>query len=244
MLNAFLSRCASAAAAAAANSGSKLDVVLGNEGGDMDSIVGSIYMAYFLSVDHSQGAVVVPLLNFPKSDLPLRNDVVQLLKSEGVDANLLMSAVSNDNAGAHGIVDLSDAASSISLFDHNKLTSRQAHLMPLVKRVVDHHADEGIYRDQCTPQIYSIAEVGSASTLVEELFYNNSVPVPQPLMLLAPIVLDTMNFDPIHKKTTPRDEASRDRLMACIPQFDGHDLSKLRARLQEVYVADHAAQGA
>jgi exopolyphosphatase len=220
MINQFLSRCKSSIAAAQLQP----KVVLGNEGGDMDSIVGGVFLAYLLT--QLEGELVAPLLNFATDDLPLRNDVVKLLAKEGVDASLLQSVVAESDTV------LPNGCRHITLFDHNLLAPHERQWEALVQGVVDHHVDEQRYTSQCG--MYEIAAVGSASTLVAELFDRNSITIPSPTLLLAPIVLDTMNFDPVHKKVTPRDVAARDRLVRDIPELQQHgEIDVWFARLSE-----------
>lgn len=197
----------------------------------MDSVVGSVYLAYWLS--ETVSTLHVPLLNFPKRDLPLRNDVLQVLQSHSVDVAALLSVVADGETPGAELVDIAalheadsvaaatsestNALGSFSwklfLYDHNKLTSLQHSLLPRVAGIVDHHADEKLCLD-CSLRV--VAKVGSACTLVEELFHKKELSVPQPELLLGTIALDTMNFDPAFKKTTPRDESARDRLLDVI----------------------------
>ncbi|CUG62141.1 acidocalcisomal exopolyphosphatase, putative [Bodo saltans] len=208
MISQFLYRCKAAIAAGQLHP----KIVLGNEGGDMDSIVGSVYLAYLLTQVDGGDDPVVPYLNFILDDVPLRNDVVKLLAEEGIDTALFQSVVQSPSELA-----LPARCSEITLFDHNVLAPHQREWDALVKRVVDHHVDEQRYPSQCT--LYEVAAVGSASTLVVELFDRRNVAIPSPKVLLAPIVLDTMNFDVKHKKVTPRDVAARDRLIRDIPEL-------------------------
>lgn len=195
----------------------------------MDSIVGSIYLAFLLS-QQGDDNVVVPLINFPIADLPLRNDVMKLFSQENIDINLLRSAVAD---GSDAFVDIKANVTDLTLFDHNKLNPQQTSFASLVRRVVDHHKDENLpYK--ATSDLYEVSEVGSASTLVEELYFARRVPVPQPLLLLSPILLDTMNFDPAHKKVTQRDVASRDRLVTQIPSLQSPEsLTQLFIQLND-----------
>lgn len=228
MLNNFLSRCL-----AARSAGDTYHVVLGNEGGDMDSVIGGIYLAHFLTT--LRGTVHIPLLNFPKCDLPLRNDVFQFLTSQGVDQTLLLSAVADVESATNEML-LSEAwpaTTRLVLFDHNKLTASQSALHDRVADVVDHHADEHLYLAASDDCLRLVERVGSASTLVEELFDKEGIDLPQPKVLLAPIVMDTMNFDPKFKKTTPRDEAARDRLLGRLGSVEPVDVNVFYSTLNE-----------
>lgn len=88
MINSFLSKCIRRAT----EQMSKVTVVMGNEGGDMDSVVGSLYLAmFFEKCETYKVKNAIPVINFPHSDLRLRNDIYMLLAQYGVDTNLLMS---------------------------------------------------------------------------------------------------------------------------------------------------------
>ncbi|EPY31495.1 acidocalcisomal exopolyphosphatase [Strigomonas culicis] len=173
---------------------------MGNEGGDMDSIVGSIYLAYFF--EHSRKYKIqnpVPAINFPLEDLPLRNDVNNFLKELGIEASNLITLVKS-NEGC--FCDINTA--KLVLYDHNKLIDAQQCGCNNVIGVVDHHFDEQLYVDQ-TKDLRIIRTVGSASTLVAELYRDEDMTVPCPILLSAPIIQDTVNFEPAQKKVTPAD---------------------------------------
>lgn len=76
MLNPFLSKCVRRATEQV----SKITVIMGNEGGDMDSVIGSLYLAMFFDkCEVFKVKDAVPVINFPRDDLRLRNDVYMLL---------------------------------------------------------------------------------------------------------------------------------------------------------------------
>lgn len=78
-INEFLRWCLNRAATTV---GGSLVVVMGNEGGDMDSIIGSIYLAMLFNTQKwSKFGPAIPILNFPAGEMPLRNDVVHLLNN-------------------------------------------------------------------------------------------------------------------------------------------------------------------
>ncbi|CAD2221182.1 exopolyphosphatase [Angomonas deanei] len=178
---------------------------MGNEGGDMDSVIGSIYLAYLFDNKKSLGiSNPVPLLNFPVEDVPLRNDVAKLLQELNIDHTKIGSAV---QSGRGIFCNLRQLEPYVILYDHNKLNSSQEYLRNCVVGVVDHHFDEKLYKP--TGQKINVNRtVGSACTLVVELFKREEVPIPCPQLLMAPIVLDTVNFDESQKKVTPADIAA------------------------------------
>ncbi|EKF32375.1 acidocalcisomal exopolyphosphatase, putative [Trypanosoma cruzi marinkellei] len=178
-------------------------IVLGNDGGDMDSIIGSIYLSMYLEKRADLGGgSYIPALNFEQEDLPLRNDVIKLFSKHGIATDYLLSV--KGKPGASGFLDLKSSQANVILYDHNKLIPEQRFLCERVVGVIDHHFDEKLYLDSSS-QFRRIESTGSACTLVAELFQEAELTVPCPELLLAPIVLDTVNFDPSQKKVTEKD---------------------------------------
>lgn len=183
-----------------------LTVVQGNEGGDMDSIVGSIYLAMLFDKQPKFGFEnPVPVLNFASEDFRLRNDVAHLFKELGIDASLLPSV--QKGQPSDNFLDLSTVSASLVLHDHNKLRENQSRYATNVVGVVDHHFDEKEYLET-TSRLRILRTVGSACTLVSEMYRECGEEVPCPTLLVAPIVLDTVNFEPAQKKVTPADIAA------------------------------------
>ncbi|CCW71297.1 unnamed protein product [Phytomonas sp. Hart1] len=198
----------------------ELTVVLGNEAGDMDSVVGSIFLAMFLNSWREYGmAPAVPAINFPLDELPLRMDVYHLFKKIGIDTSLLISVIQSTTLLNHegNYLDLSDILPNVVLYDHNKLSVSQSFLSNNVVGIVDHHFDDKLYVNQRN-RLRVIETVGSACSLVAELYKKVDVTVPCPILLLSSIVLDTLNFDPQQQKATPKDREMFEWLSSLIPE--------------------------
>jgi inorganic pyrophosphatase/exopolyphosphatase len=91
--------------------------VLGNTSADLDSVVGSITLAYYLhKVRYSQHKhlAVTPVINSLRDDLPLRLEVAKALSDEGLEFEDLL--VFSD-------IDWTDK--QIVLFDHNSMNPSQ-----------------------------------------------------------------------------------------------------------------------
>ncbi|KAG8344665.1 DHH family DHHA2 domain [Trypanosoma vivax] len=205
-INAFIKRCAEAYL-----THKSLAFVLGNEGGDMDSTIGSIYLAFYLEKCDMFGLKnYMPVLNFEKEDLPLRNDIIKFFSRHGVSTEHIYSV--KGEVGSPHFIEPQKITSPVILYDHNKLSFDQSCLSELITGIVDHHADEKMYVKQ-TDRLRIIEATGSACTLVAELFREHGLQVPSPELLLGPIVLDTVNFDPAQKKVTERDIMSAKWLM-------------------------------
>jgi exopolyphosphatase len=223
-INDFLRRCLQKVT----NKVQPLTVVQGNEGGDMDSIVGSIYFAFLLEQSsHWQIDNPVPAVNFPLEDLVLRRDVVNLFKEAGLDTSLLMSVQKSQVPDR--FIDLSSLDANLFLYDHNRLISSQGAFDSKVIGILDHHADEKKHMD-LKARRRIIRTVGSACTLVAESFQICEKDVPCPALLDAPIILDTVNFDPAQKKVTPEDMAMHQWLSRKIDD-DSYDSSAVYAKL-------------
>jgi len=90
------------------------------------------------------------------------------------------------------------------LVDHNRLAVPQAIYENSVAEIVDHHTDEG----KSSHAKRKIEMVGSCATLIAEKILAESPSILSQVdakVLLAPILLDTVNMDPQYKKATHKD---------------------------------------
>ncbi|KAJ2829591.1 Exopolyphosphatase [Coemansia sp. 'formosensis'] len=165
-------------------------LVLGNESADLDSMVSSLALAYALSQTQSP---VIPVINARREDLALRPDCAQLLKDE------LPALTFIDDIDLRS---LAQRPLDVWLVDHNAPASRQAFLEPLVRGIVDHHADEG----KCPEALRQIETVASCTTLVAQRLKGMVDPTLAKL-LLAPILLDSSNLSAAACRATPADVA-------------------------------------
>eukprot|EP00796_Vickermania_ingenoplastis_P010757 gene10756-7485_t len=187
-----------------ASSQRPLTVVLGNESGDLDSVVGSICLAFALNNHPSLNfKPAVPALNFDLKDLPLRTDVHKFLQSFNISTDLLLTA-DHSCANTDSFVNVEDDDVRLVLFDHNLLTEPHKQCSTKVVGIVDHHKNEQQYLDT-TRDLRLIKEIGSASTLVAGLCRNNNIPMPFASFLAAPIIIDCENFDLSRNRATPED---------------------------------------
>ena len=165
-----------------------LHVVMGNESADLDSIVCSITYAYFSQWKSNQAEkaaaqedLFFPLINIPRIDFPLRTEVVKafqmcnispedlifvddpvLTQQQPQQLQIPILEIMTSQSRTNPILDL-------ILVDHNALCYKQAHLLPYVREVVDHHKDENLYKDRTEEIKIRIDPVGSCATLVGEL---------------------------------------------------------------------------
>ena len=94
---------------------------MGNTRGDMDSIVGAISLAYYLTLKHKE--LWTPIVNCAKVDFPLKVEIFKHLIQDcklNIDKDLLFW---------NEFVELNRSISEIALFDHNLLDETQAKLL-------------------------------------------------------------------------------------------------------------------
>lgn len=199
-----------------------LTVVLGNESGDLDSVIGSISLAYVLNTSFKFGTTV-PVLNFDPQDLPLRSDVNKFLSLYGITKNMLLTAEKScrDN---ESFVDIANEEIQIILFDHNRMSSCFTGCERKVVGVVDHHKNENLYLET-TQSLRIIKPTGSASTHVVKLCLDHNIDFPFPSFLAAPIVIDCENFDFSRNRATEEDVYAFKWLeRKAVPQLNPLDL--------------------
>jgi len=70
-------------------------LVMGNEACDADSLASSVALAYSASMNKlgdvtPTGAIIAPVINIPRQDLALRQDIVYMLKEASINADDLL----------------------------------------------------------------------------------------------------------------------------------------------------------
>ncbi len=145
--------------------GQTLNVIIGNEAGDADSIISALALSYVKDLscgrddDHENNGTVLepmpmrmPVVSIPRDDMSLRRDVTLLLGLAGVDIEQLIFL---DDEGftsqlqPQPQLQLVDEKMNIqmTLVDHNKLRSTlqqssSSLLSVSVVEILDHHKDE------------------------------------------------------------------------------------------------------
>ncbi|KAF9909716.1 Exopolyphosphatase [Linnemannia zychae] len=192
-------------------------IVTGNESADLDSIVSALTTSFFLSHSNAlPGSIVLPFINIPRIDLALRSDVEFVLETNHINRELLFFR--DDLPLLERLV----AKNQLSLFlvDHNEIMGTMSSLeRAKVVGVIDHHADEGLYKDTANPR--RIEVVGSCSSLVTDHFLKSQMEKEQQQnggknpswvqqvtrLLLGPILIDTQDLKPERHKVKPLDLA-------------------------------------
>lgn len=178
-------------------------VVLGNEAADLDSIISSIVLAYHLESEETSLTSTwcnhVPVINIPRKDFSLRKDAVFLFQLLQVP---VLDLVFIDDLDLQSL--LNQKILSVILTDHNALASSQLFLKDSVIGIFDHHhiesmipLDSLLYKD--------IRMVGSACSLIalhiQSHYVDTLISNTIASMLMSAILLDTVNFSPIERKT-------------------------------------------
>jgi len=178
-----------------------IHLVIGNEAADLDSICGSIARARCLSLQCTDlDGEFFPVVNIQREELKLRKDAKYLFAKLGIDERsvLFIDEVPLVNLHAEGRLKL-------HLVDHNRLAIHQLRFEKEVLSIVDHHADEEITYPQCRKEDKTIHGAGSATTLIaKELLSTCVEEIDAELasLLLAPILLDTVNLSSKYKTTS------------------------------------------
>ena len=214
--------------------------VLGNEAADADSIISSLTYAFLKqwkcdnasckpSLDNLK-TPIIPITSIKRSEMHLRRDVGLLLIEVGMklDDLICIDECNIEKISVEKNLDL-------ILVDHNKLSNSVATLLcadedhhSIVKEVIDHHEDSGLYRAAFIREVAfdmenKKPEVGSTCTIVAEKFLQNenigALNADIATLLIAVIAVDTLNMDPTKKRGTFRDQAALDSLQMHFPDI-------------------------
>lgn len=181
----------------------RLNVCLGNVSCDMDSAVGAILLAYYLTnkneyyKDYGNYEIFwVPVINCPREELNARIDIHHHFKAYNID---IKNLVYIDD------IDLNYYSSNnllnLALIDHNKLDYSQQAWDNSVTFVVDHHVDLHAY--QSARKIIEFC--GSACSMVINLIFEDKLEEILTKEICqffsSAILIDTENFKPSLKGT-------------------------------------------
>jgi len=178
-----------------------VNIVLGNEGGDLDSIVSTVVYAYFMQkqVAADSKELCVPVMNFDKGDVTLKTDVNAVFEKCGLSTSTL---VYRDT-----LVKLRPILKTVTLVDHNELNAELTFLREFVTTIIDHHIDSESFKDLFISK--TVESVGSCCTLIAEKVYNKSeflfTEYPISDLILSAILSDTVNLKPGIGRTTEKD---------------------------------------
>lgn len=198
---------------------SKVHVVIGNEACDLDSTVSAITHAYHLSQDSdSDEAAIIPVLNIPADEVPLRTESTHLLPRCNIQ---LTDLVCKDDIDLKSIPNL-----TLTLVDHNVPADSDTWLDQYVVEVIDHRVNS---RHDDEDRVISITRemVGSCCTLVARQILDKHLEILDHQLvklLLGTILLDTLNLSEAAGRTTPTDEDVVQRLGNLSPRINLQEL--------------------
>ncbi|CAD6577662.1 MAG: Exopolyphosphatase [Alectoria sarmentosa] len=142
----------------------RINIVIGNESADLDSLTSSLLYAYVKSIAPPQNnfsPIYVPLLNLPTSGLRLRPEFT--------------AVCTHANIAIDRLITLDDLPSQSKLLrsvrwilvDHNKLQGDLGHqYSSRVQGVIDHHVEENAVPASTDPEPRVIEKCGSCTSLV------------------------------------------------------------------------------
>ncbi|KAF8892954.1 hypothetical protein BD779DRAFT_1436395 [Infundibulicybe gibba] len=177
-------------------------VVVGNEAGGMnlDTIASAIAFAWFLS--KSKNVKAVPLIQTETTDLRLRPENLYVLRMAGFD-NAAQQLLCLDNLKQYKTF----PSTTFALVDHNTLEPYLGGSTAKVMAVVDHHQDEGNYKDITPASFRRIETCGSCSSLITTFFTAaESLPAELATLLMCALLIDT---DGLERKKNPDDEKAK-----------------------------------
>lgn len=179
-------------------------LMLGNEAADLDSMASSIACGYLL-YQQSTGDTVLPVMPIPRADFKLRTEAVCVFREAGIplDSLVFFDEVEFD--------ELMAAGAGLFLLDHNRLAPTLEQYNLNVRALIDHHHDEGFFRN-ADPRI--IQNVGSTASLVGAEYHRAGLEIPGEIatILAGAILLDTVNLDERAGRVTQTDIAVAENL--------------------------------
>jgi exopolyphosphatase len=145
---------------------SKIEIVVGNESGDLDSAVCAATLAWHKNNKKSK-KVVFPALNFSKKDLELKTEVVSIFQA--LNLSLESALFMEDLVALEGVEDKLE----IVLVDHNVINRPELRFLDkVVTEVFDHHVKER--KDTEKLKHFEVTPMGSCSTIIAEKVFQES----------------------------------------------------------------------
>ncbi|KAL9069326.1 MAG: hypothetical protein Q9161_005606 [Pseudevernia consocians] len=141
-----------------------INIVVGNESADLDSLTSSLLYAYIKSIAsprNSFSPVYVPLLNIPASRLRLRPEFSAVCAHANIAIDRLIT-----------LDDLPSQSNQLRsvrwiLVDHNKLQGSLGNqYSSRVRGVIDHHEEENAVPENTDPEPRVVEKCGSCTSLV------------------------------------------------------------------------------
>lgn len=161
-------------------------VVIGNQSADLDSIVSSISMAFYLTHTMQDSVPYVPVINSTKSLIRTKKECMFLFKYLSID-------IENDLVFVN---DWKKDINDVTLVDHNELDSKEKELGigDKISAIIDHRLDKKLFLNS-NPRLID-PNAGSCTSLIANLFFQSNLQIDQSFaeMMLFPILSDTNNL--------------------------------------------------
>lgn len=200
----------------------RLKIVIGNQSADLDSIVSSISLAFYLS-SNTETPTFIPIINSSKSIIATKKPCTYLFDQMSVDLDdlIFIGEVKRDRLD------------QVILVDHNELDQREKDdlkLESLVRGVVDHHIDRGGFSN--APLRLINTGVGSNTSQIANMFAQSNRRIEPSFadLMLYPILFDTSNLT--QQTHQPDIDA-----VAYLKKSASVDQNKLYAKLDELKFA-------
>ena len=196
-----------------------LRLILGSPAADADSLAASVAYSLLLAAEADPGALVLPWVPIPRADLRLRAEAGLLFRLAGLREQVLPCADDLDLATLVRIAERDELRQLRNL--RLILVDSDGSWLPpplrrLIVKVLDHHP--GALRPAEAPgAVFTVEPVGSTCTLVAERICERRpelMTLQIAVLLLGPILLDTVDFDPAAQRGTAKDRRLADRLRA------------------------------
>jgi exopolyphosphatase len=150
---------------------------------DLDSVASSIAYSCILA-DKNEGPVIA-LLQTQRADLSLRPENMYALQLAGLRNDCRELLCINDLPNLKPF-----PSNKFALVDHNRILPQfTVENSSRVVAVIDHHADEGLYKDYANPR--AVIPSGSCASLVAQLHPDLKLPAELATLLLCAILIDT-----------------------------------------------------
>ena len=182
---------------------------MGNESSDLDSIMGSLCLAYHRTFIHdihietpidiekiiaSKHKFYIPIINCLKSEVLHRFDWNYI--SSLMDINMEELCYFQEFQELY----TKQQNMHVILFDHNKPSKAQNHLLKAVVEVIDHHEDLNAYPKEQNVE-KNIRKAGSCCSIMTEIIEDSCCKLERidkmiVFGLYTTILIDTLNFDP------------------------------------------------
>lgn len=193
----------------------KYNIVLGNEACDADSIISALCFAYLKSL---KSEIYIPIVLTSRMNIHLKREVQLLLQSIQLDLNDL---ICSDEIPQLDKFNTACNQLTLTLTDHNKLSSQFSMYSSNVIEIIDHHKDSKEYswvnnefRNIAFDETTNKALVGSTCTLIAEKFFENGNKICSDIatLLMGVIALDTINMNNEAGIGTERDNKMLEQL--------------------------------